>query len=263
MGGRQIRPARVFQTVTEELNHNILGKKSVPTPPWYNIMQKVPPAETLVRNVTPLIKPSRESTTKIKNIFRPLPIRYLEDELRGIFYRDHPWELARPRVILELDGKDYQHCDWSKGLKQPNTPLTGESVVQYWMWLLENGKETVGKGRRKRKVKWTRVRAYDHVRHQFYRLRQEEQIEKRVAQEEARYVGAYFGQTRIDVSHGLEDREFENWKLWAGKETERQEQNRNGEIDDFGLEDEAEEVIGDAEATPEVKAEAAEGKKSP
>lgn len=137
MGGRQIRPARVFQTVTEELNHNILGKKSVPTPPWYNIMQKVPPAETLVRNVTPLIKPSRESTTKIKNIFRPLPIRYLEDELRGIFYRDHPWELARPRVILELDGKDYQHCDWSKGLKQPNTPLTGERQV------LRPGHETI------------------------------------------------------------------------------------------------------------------------
>ncbi|QPC76156.1 hypothetical protein HYE68_006908 [Fusarium pseudograminearum] len=258
MGGRQIRPARVFQTVTEELNHNILGKKSVPTPPWYNIMQKVPPAETLVRNVTPLI---RKNATKVKNIFQPRPIKYLEDELRQIFYRDHPWELARPRVILELDGKDYQHCNWSTGLKQPNTPLTGER--QYWMWLLENGKETVGKGRKKREIQWTRVRAYDHVRRQFYRLRQEEQIEKRVAEEEARYVGAYFGQTRIDVSHGLEDREFENWKLWAGKETERQEQNRNGEIDDFGLEDEAEEVIEDAEAAPEVKAEAAEGKKSP
>jgi small subunit ribosomal protein S23 len=124
------------------------------------------------------------------------------------------------------------------------------SVVQYQMWL-------------RRKNGWPRAKAYDYARHEFYRLRQEEEIEKRVAQEEAKYVGAYFGQTRIDVAHGLEDREFENWKLWAGKETERQEQNRNGEIEDFGLEEEAEEVIEDTEAAPEAKAEAAEGKKSP
>ena len=104
--------------------------------------------------------------------------------------------------------------------------------------------------------------AYDIVRHEFYRLRQEEEIEKRVAQEEAKHVGAYFGQTRIDVAHTLEDREFENWKLWAGKETERMEQSRNSEIEDFGLEDEAD-AVEDPEEQPEVKAEAVEGKKSP
>ncbi|KAL3606888.1 mitochondrial ribosomal small subunit component [Fusarium poae] len=251
MGGRQIRPARVFQTVTEELNHNTLGNKSIPKPPWYDIMQKIPPAETLVRNVAINHTRRQPKLTKPKNIFRPKPIIYKEDRLRSTFYRDHPWELARPRVILESDGKDYQHCDWSKGLKQPNIPLTGESVVQYQLWLMENGED------------WTTKSAYDYVRHQFYRLRQEEQIEKRVAQEEARYVGAYFGQTRVDVSHGLEDREFENWKIWAGKETERQEQNRNGDIEDFGLEEEPEVDIEDTEATPEAKAEAAEGKKSP
>ncbi|RGP78442.1 hypothetical protein FLONG3_3446 [Fusarium longipes] len=267
MGGRQIRPARVFQTVTEELNHNILGKKTVPTPPWYNIMRSVPPAETLVRNVTPLNRPRPRKALKPKNIFRPQQIEYPEDKLRRIFYKDHPWELARPRVILESDGKDYQFCDWSKGLKQPNIPLTGErqalrpkhemiisanfmySVVQRQLWLMENeGRSTTD--------------AYDQVRREFYRLRQEEEIEKRVAQEEAKYVGAYFGQTRIDVAHTLEDREFETWKIWAGKETERQEQSRNSEIEDFGLEEEAD-VTDDLVAEPEAKAEAAEGKKSP
>lgn len=108
-----------------------------------------------------------------------------------------------------------------------------------------------------------RAEAYDTVRHEFYRLRQEEEIEKRVAQEEAKHVGAYFGQTRIDVAHTLEDREFENWKIWAGKETERQEQSRNSEIEDFGLGEEAEEVVQDEDAEPEAKAEAAEGRKSP
>ncbi|KAF5680571.1 mitochondrial ribosomal small subunit [Fusarium heterosporum] len=249
MGGRQIRPARVLHTVTEELNHNILGSKSTPTPPWFKIMQSVPPAETLVRTITPRHRAPNAKATKPKNIFRPQRITYLEDALRTTFYKDHPWELARPRIILESDGKDYQHCDWSKGLRQPNIPLSANiefSVVQRQMWLMENEKL----GKRK---------AYDVTRREFYRLRQEEEIEKRVAVEEAKHVGAYFGRTRIDVAHTLEDREFENWKIWAGKETERQESNRNSEIEDFGL-DEAE---GAPEEEPEAQAEAAEGKKSP
>ncbi|CAJ0552720.1 Ff.00g007980.m01.CDS01 [Fusarium sp. VM40] len=247
MGGRQIRPARVLHTVAEELNHKILGSKTTPTPPWFKVMQEVPPSESLVRNMSPRHRAPNAKATKPKNIFRPQRIIYLEDALRTTFYKDHPWELARPRVILESDGKDYQHCDWSRGLKQPNIPLSGECVVQRQMWLMENEKL----GKRK---------AYDVTRREFYHLRQEEEIEKRVAVEEAKHVGAYFGRTRIDVAHTLEDREFENWKLWAGKETERQESNRNSDIEDFGL-DEAEAIPDDAE--PEVRAEAAEGKKSP
>ncbi|EWY80546.1 hypothetical protein FOYG_16506 [Fusarium oxysporum NRRL 32931] len=248
MGGRQIRPARVLQTVTEELNHNVLGGKSIPTPPWYNIMQSVPPAETLVRTVAPRHRAPNRKATKPKNMYRPQEIFYIEDKLRTTFYKDHPWELARPRVILESDGKDYQHCDWSKGVRQPNIPLTGECVVQRQLWLMK--KEKLGM-----------QKAYDITRREFYRLRQEEEIERRVALEEAKHVGAYFGKSRIDVSHTLEDREFENWKIWAGKETERQEASRNSEIEDFGLEDVEEDVAEDAE--PEGKAEAAEGKKSP
>ncbi|KAF4344860.1 37S ribosomal S25 mitochondrial [Fusarium beomiforme] len=248
MGGRQIRPARVLQTVTEELNHNILGNKSIPTPPWYNIMQSVPPAETLVRTIPPRLRQPNRKLTKPKNIFRPQRILYEEDRLRQTFYRDHPWELARPRVILESDGKDYQHCDWSKGLRQPNIPLTGECVVQRQLWLMK-------------KKGLERKEAYDITRREFYRLRQEEEIEKRVALEEAKHVGAYFGKSRIDVAHILEDREFENWKIWAGKETERQEAARNSEIEDFGLEDIDEIEVEDAQ--PEQRAEAIEGKKSP
>ncbi|KAM0428602.1 hypothetical protein ACHAPT_006963 [Fusarium lateritium] len=223
MGGRQIRPARVFQTVTEEINHSLLGQKSAAPPPWYSIMQTVPPSETLVRTIPPRHRGVNPRATKPRNIYRPQRIKYLEDSLRTTFYKDHPWELARPRIIMELDGKDYQRYDWSKGLRQPGIPLTGEWQRQ--MWLMENEKVSERK-------------AYDVTRREFYRLRQEEEIEKRVAVEEARHVGAYFGKTRIDVSHDLEDREYENWKLWAGKETERFEARRNSEIESFGLEEE-------------------------
>ena len=67
--------------------------------------------------------------------------------------------------------------------------------------------------------------AYDVTRREFYRLRQEEEIEKRLAREEARYVGAYFGMTRSQIGMVLEDSEYENWKVWAGKEAKRREAN--------------------------------------
>lgn len=83
-------------------------------------------------------------------------------------------------------------------------------------------------------------KAYDAARKEFYRLRQEEEIEKRVAVEEAKHVGAYFGKSRLDVGMQLEDQEFENWKAWAGKETANREARSNSEIETFGQEEEGE-----------------------
>jgi len=58
-------------------------------------------------------------------MFIPQPITYEEDKLRKEFYSDHPWELARPRIILEQDGKDGQKCNWSK-IQQPGRQLNAE-----------------------------------------------------------------------------------------------------------------------------------------
>ncbi|OAQ88896.1 ribosomal protein S25, mitochondrial [Purpureocillium lilacinum] len=237
MGGRQIRPAGVFKAVAQELNHQVLPGHSVAQPPWFQVMNSVPPAETLVRNVTPRHRMPNPKSTRPKKLYRPQGIAYLEDALRTGFYKDHPWELARPRVVLELDGKDHQHCDWSKGLRQPGVPLSGECVVQRQLWLMQN-------------EKMSKRRAYDAARHEFYRLRQAEEIEKRVAIEEARHVGAYFGKSRLDVGMQLEDQEFENWKIWAGKETANREARQNSEIETFGLEDDAETAV-DAAAPAE------------
>ena len=58
-------------------------------------------------------------------MFQPMPIVYPEDKLRSEFFGDHPWELARPRVILENDGKDGEKWDWSR-IVQPRKKLDGE-----------------------------------------------------------------------------------------------------------------------------------------
>lgn len=92
-------------------------------------------------------------------------------------------------------------------------------------------------------------KAYDTARREFYRLRQAEEIEKRVALEEARHVGAYFGKTRVDVGNDLEDREFENWKIWAGKESAKIEAQRNSLVEDFSTDAEIpEELTSPAQA---------------
>ncbi len=67
----------------------------------------------------------------------------------------------------------------------------------------------------------TKDQAYDQVRKEFYRLRQEEEVERRIALEEARMVGAYFGKSRTQVGMELEDGQFEKWKKWAESENEK------------------------------------------
>jgi len=66
----------------------------------------------------------------------------------------------------------------------------------------------------------TNSQAYDKARKEFYALRLEEEIEKRVAREEAMWVGAYFGKGALDVGMELEDKTYEEWKEWAAKEVE-------------------------------------------
>lgn len=58
---------------------------------------------------------------------RPRKIVYPEDRLRRRFYEDHPWELRRPRCLIESTGDGTQR-DWSSLLQKGRSisDLTGE-----------------------------------------------------------------------------------------------------------------------------------------
>jgi small subunit ribosomal protein S23 len=128
MGGqRQIRPNKVYQTVTTLLNHRIYPGAKVQKPIWYNVVESIPPSEILTRTYPIQHKKQNPKARKASRLFQPQQLTFPEDELRSDFYKDHPWELARPRMIIEMDGKDAQRLDWSKGLRQPGMPLCGES----------------------------------------------------------------------------------------------------------------------------------------
>lgn len=64
----------------------------------------------------------------------------------------------------------------------------------------------------------SKARAYDQARQEFYEERLKEDVERRVAKEEAMATGAYFGKSMLEVGMELEDKEYERWKQWALKE---------------------------------------------
>lgn len=68
----------------------------------------------------------------------------------------------------------------------------------------------------------TKGNAYDIARREFYRIRLREEIQRRVAVEEAQAFGAEFGPSRVDIGMQLEGAEFERWKKWAKAQSEGQ-----------------------------------------
>lgn len=135
--GRSLKPARVHQTVTSI----IATKLSAPAKqdrivsnytPWLETLSRIPPAEILTRSQPPQVRHTQrhmhKKIRKPSRLFTPQQITYPDDEIRQQFFQDHPWELARPRIVLEQDGKEGQRCDWSK-IEQPGRQLTGERYV--------------------------------------------------------------------------------------------------------------------------------------
>jgi small subunit ribosomal protein S23 len=97
----------------------------------------------------------------------------------------------------------------------------------------------------------TSSKAYDIARKEFYNLRRAEEIERRVAREEALSTGAYFGKGVLEVGMELEDQAHEAWKKWAYEQLETMKLQRAGAYTGVGTgEDEGidtEEVSEDAE----------------
>ncbi|KAF2742463.1 mitochondrial ribosomal protein [Sporormia fimetaria CBS 119925] len=207
MGKYDFRPLRVRSAAKALVD---TGRNRA-LPPWYDIIGDIPPSETLARPVQ-RAPPVRGKARKPSRMFQPLPIAYPEDKLRSQFFGDHPWELARPRLVVEDSGNDAKGYDWSK-IQQPGKQLDGESVVQRQMWLM-------------RHKNYSKAFAYDVARKEFYRQRHLSDIKRRVAKEEAMYVGAYFGKGPLEIGMELEDKAFEKWKAWATTLIEDEEQMR-------------------------------------
>lgn len=122
MGRYDFRSLRVRQAAKALVD---AGRDEV-LPPWYHIVGVIPPGETLARPVqrSPRL---RGNAKKPSRMFQPLPIAYPEDKLRSEFFNDHPWELARPRIVVEDSGNDAKGYNWET-IVQPGKQLDGERL---------------------------------------------------------------------------------------------------------------------------------------
>ncbi|ORY05552.1 37S ribosomal protein Rsm25 [Clohesyomyces aquaticus] len=206
MGRYDFRPFRVRQTAKALFD----SKRNASLPCWYDTVGNIPPSETLARPI--LRAPRPKGVKKPSRMFQPLPIVHPEDRLRTEFFGDHPWELARPRLVVEDSGNDAKEYDWSR-IVQPGKQLDGESVVQRQLWLMKHSK-------------FSKAHAYDVARREFYKYRHLEEIRQRVAKEEALSTGAYFGKGPLEIGMELEDRTWESWKVWAERQIDDEQQAR-------------------------------------
>ena len=66
--------------------------------------------------------------------------------------------------------------------------------------------------------------AYDQARREFYMERMKEDVERRVAKEEALATGAFFGKSMVQIGGELEDKAYEEWREFAEKSLLESEQ---------------------------------------
>ena len=107
--------------------------------------------------------------------------------------------------MLERDRQEGEEVDWSTGVEQPGRPTTGESVVQRQLHLLE----TV--------FGISVAETYEVARKEFYDVRRQEDIRRRIAAEEAEATGARFGPSVLQWSMQIENKQYNDWEEWSRK----------------------------------------------
>ncbi|CAO3570927.1 unnamed protein product [Mortierella alpina] len=202
----KVPPAKVHSYVTKLLKANLIKSPPIGTPPHHS-----PPLSTFLRERDPsgatpnaqlpfeeeakkaLSKKeaaTASSSSKTKELSRsarsqkhlrwkserPKTIVYPEDRLRRRFYEDHPWELRRPRCLVETSG-DGTRRNWETLLQEGRSiaDLTGEDVIQHQLYLMSTGK--------------SEREAYHIATQEFYLHRAQEETEARVAKAQAMAFG--------------------------------------------------------------------------
>ena len=96
-------------------------------PVWYRPVLNTPPMTDFAKKPAPAHQ--GRIRTKQTDIFEFQQVaRGAEQHYRRKFYKQHPWELARPRILVEEDGADHVRQDWSR-IEQIGKHLDGERYV--------------------------------------------------------------------------------------------------------------------------------------
>lgn len=247
----QTKASQVLERTSHYIRAGIIRDK----PAWYDAVAAVPPTfnlEKLPKNLGPnQLEDPQEQLWKVhgghfktrasysdraqkNNLASRVPkLQFLEDQLRDVFYHQHPWEFSRPKTLIESDGDEVSKCDWSRML-QLSKPLDGESVVQRTLWLLKDGNQQA-------KSK-TLFEAYDQARFEFYQLRMAEEMNLVVSKEESQMFGAQFASTNLQWGIKKEQDVIDRWAKIGERRTKIKEASRNKASASAGITSNAEET---------------------
>ncbi|KAL9939148.1 hypothetical protein V8E36_001961 [Tilletia maclaganii] len=134
----------------------------------------------------------RMSAKRLRSLtpaLHPQPIFYLQDRVRRQFYRDHPWEAYRPRMLVEMD--KVVVIDKTSPLGAP------EDARELRAWGRNPGPEDVVSCtiHLHQKHGLSLSQAYQHTIASYHALRSEHDIATRYAAHEAEAYGHQFGLT--------------------------------------------------------------------
>ncbi|KAL9716548.1 mitochondrial ribosomal small subunit component [Leucoagaricus gongylophorus] len=199
---------QVHQQVSRLMRADFIQKEPV----WYQaVLQyppvplpaRAPPSRTEYDNRIPKPPYAPGQRTNLKRIRnKPLPIQYLEDDLRRQFFRDHPFEAFRPRTLVEGMGVEPPHSisgeAWTR-LRQRGRNPTPEDAIQFAVNLYQYHDRSLSE-------------AYLRAVAQFRALRSEHHIATTYAAFEAETFGSIFASSEIQKTFEKEKEVLETWK---------------------------------------------------
>ncbi|KAJ7751236.1 mitochondrial ribosomal protein S25-domain-containing protein [Mycena maculata] len=203
--GRRIA-SQVHHQVSRLMRNNLVITRE---PKWYQPVLNFPPLP-----LPPKAPPQRtEYDTKMKPIEsgpqqklrrpknRPLPIHYIEDDIRRRFYSDHPFEAFRPTTLVEKGDIQLHEVNgegWTR-LRQRGRNPTVEDAIQFTLNLHQEHKIPLSQ-------------AYAKAVAQFRSLRSERHIATTFAVMEAEHLGATFARGEIEHAFEKEKRALATWE---------------------------------------------------
>ena len=130
-------PSQVHKQAARLLKAKYIQKE----PAWYSAVLTYPPIPLPSRappsrSAYDLPHTSTNSRKSIKNrkygAPQPLPVTYIEDDVRRQFFRDHPFEGFRPRTLVEGGGVEDEHpingLAWTRLRQRTRNPSSEEYV---------------------------------------------------------------------------------------------------------------------------------------
>lgn len=200
-------------------------------PVWYHAVLDYPPISLPAKQPPTRSDADQKPNSKSKRYsVRPLPVHYLEDDVRRQFFRDQPFEAFRPTSLVENDV-----------IEAPN-PISGESWTRLRQWgrnptpeeyafLYSIPHSVAHHGAHASFYSAVKFAVNLHQHHemslsdayaaavaQFHALRSEHHIASTIAGMEAEYLGSSFGPSELELQH---EKEKQYLAAWGDKKQEK------------------------------------------